>query len=115
MTPARPSPATPPGLRVRHAATFWQRLGGLLALPRLTSGEALHLAPCGSVHTCFMRYAIDVVYLDAQGRVLKIVPGLRPWRFSACLGARSCLELLAGEAERLGLRPDDRPLATLMP
>lgn len=113
--PAHPSLAAPSALRVRHAATFWQRLGGLLALPRLTRGEALHLAPCGSVHTCFMPYAIDVIYLDAQGQVLKIVPELRPWRFSACLGARSCLELLAGEAERLGLRPGDRPLAALMP
>ena len=103
----------PPALKVRRATSFWQRLGGLLVLPRLAPGEALHLKPCSSVHTCFMGYAIDVVYLDAQGEVLKIVSDLKPWRFSACLGAHSCLEMLSGEAARLQLRPADRPLAAL--
>lgn len=95
-------------LRIMHAASFRARLLGLLALPRLQPGEALELKPCASVHTCFMRYAIDVLYVDRDGVVLKVVPALKPWRFSACWGARSTLELAAGEAERLRLRPGSR-------
>jgi uncharacterized membrane protein (UPF0127 family) len=92
-------------LRVLRADSFRSRLLGLLALPRLQPGEALVLKPCASVHTFFMGYAIDVVYLDRDDRVIKVVPALAPWRASACLGARATLELAAGEAERLQLRP----------
>jgi len=92
-------------LRVLRADSFRARLLGLLALPPLQPGEALVLKPCASVHTCFMRYAIDVVYLDRDDCVLKVVPALAPWRVSACLGARATLELAAGEARRLALQP----------
>lgn len=94
-----------PALRVLHADSFRARLLGLLALPRLQPGEVLVLKPCASVHTCFMRYAIDVVYVDRDDRVIKVVPALAPWRVSACPGARATLELAAGEAQRLALRP----------
>lgn len=110
-----PSPLHPtasrsarPTLRVIHADSFRTRLLGLLALPPLQPGEALALKPCSSVHTCFMRYAIDVVYLDRDHRVIKVVPALAPWRVSACPGARMTLELATGEAERLQLRPGSR-------
>jgi uncharacterized protein len=93
-----------PGLRIRAATRPHTRLLGLLALPPLGPAEALALHPCASVHTCFMGYAIDVVYLDRDDRVLKVVSDMRPWRFSACRGARTTLELAAGEAERLRLR-----------
>ncbi|MEO6276373.1 DUF192 domain-containing protein [Roseateles sp.] len=89
-------------------AGFRARLLGLLALPRLKPGEALAIKPCSSVHTCFMRYPIDVVYVDRDSRVIKVVPALAPWRLSACIGARMTLELAAGEAERLQLRPGSR-------
>ncbi len=101
-------------VQVIPATRFWQRLGGLLVRAPLATGQALHLEPCNSVHTCFMRYAIDVVFLDAQGRVMKIVPHLAPWRLSGCRGAHSCLELRAGEAERLGLRLHDRLPASFL-
>jgi len=94
-----------PVLRVHRAERFRERLLGLLARPRLGPGEALALAPCAAVHTCFMRYAIDLLYLDAQDRVIKRVDALPPWRASACPGARCTLELAAGEAGRLGLKP----------
>lgn len=96
---------TPDTLLVHEATSFRTRLLGLLALPRLQPGEALALQPCGSVHTCFMRYAIDVVYLDADDTVIKVVLALAPWRFSACRGARTTLELAAGEATRLQIHP----------
>jgi uncharacterized protein len=92
-------------LVVHRADGFVARLLGLLALAPLRRGEALHLMPCSSVHTMFMGYRIDVVFLDASGRVMKVVPHLRAWRAAWCRGARSAMELRAGEAARMGLVP----------
>jgi uncharacterized protein len=95
-------------LTFTHAHTFWQRLGGLLARPRLRAGEALVLAPCSSVHTCFMRYAIDVVFVDRTGIVLKVAPHLQPWRSAACWRAQAAIELLAGQAQAQGIHAGQR-------
>jgi uncharacterized membrane protein (UPF0127 family) len=56
-----------------------------------------------SVHTFFMRFPIDVVFLDAEERVLRIDANVRAWRLKACRGARSVLELAAGEARALSV------------
>jgi uncharacterized protein len=85
------------------ARSFFARLGGLLALPRLREGQALVLAPCNSVHTLFMRYAIDVVFIDKRGRVMKLVEHLQPWRAAACWRAHAAIELGAGQAQAHGL------------
>jgi uncharacterized membrane protein (UPF0127 family) len=63
------------------------------------------LRPASSVHTAFMRFAIDVVFLDREHRVLKVAAEVRPWRTAACRGARVVLELPAGEAAKRGLEP----------
>jgi hypothetical protein len=63
------------------------------------------LRPASSIHTAFMRFAIDAVFLDREDRVLKVAADVAPWRMAACRGARAVLELPAGEAERRGLRP----------
>jgi uncharacterized protein len=84
------------------ADSFLARLGGLLARPRLREGEALVLAPCTSVHTCFMRYAIDVAFIDKHGHILKLVEHLAPWRAAACWRAHAAVELAAGQARRQG-------------
>lgn len=89
-------------LHIVQARTFLARLGGLLARRPLRDHEALYLAPCSSVHTFFMRYPIDVAFLDRKGRVLKVVT-LAPWRVGACLGAHAALELRAGQAARRGV------------
>jgi len=81
---------------------------GLLGRKGLPSGEGLLLRPAGSVHTWFMRFPIDAVFLDGEGRVLKIAADLRPWRAAGCRGARAVLELSSGESERRGVRPGDR-------
>ena len=94
-----------PPLHVEEADTFLTRFLGLMGRGRLPQGQGLLLSPCSSVHMCFMRFSIDVLYLDDEGRILKIVPHLRPWiGLSLCPGARAALELAAGEAGRLGLR-----------
>ncbi len=75
----------------------WTRFVGLLGRSVLAAGEGLHIIPCQSVHCMFMRFPIDVIYLDRQRRVVKTVPALRPFRFSSGgRGAHSVLELPAG-------------------
>ena len=98
----------------RLAATFLTRLRGLLGRSGLGEGEGLLIRPTSSIHMFFMRFALDVAFLDRDGRVVKLVPGLRPWRMSFARGARSALELSAGEIERQKLHVGDvlQPLAT---
>ena len=79
------------------------RLRGLLGRPSLPAGEGLLIRPAPSIHTLFMRFAIDVVFLDAELRVLGVEEGLRPWRAAGCRGARAVLELPAGAAARAGV------------
>ena len=71
-------------------------------------GHGILIRPTWSVHTAFMRFAIDVVFLDADLTVLKIAQRLRPWRAAFRRRAHQALELRAGECERLGLRVGDR-------
>ena len=83
---------------VEIANTRETRNRGLLGRDRLDSGSALLISPCLAVHTAFMRFAIDAVYLDKAGRVVKVASDLRPWHFAdAARGARDVLELPAHE------------------
>jgi uncharacterized membrane protein (UPF0127 family) len=97
-------PNSPPRLAIRLADGFFSRLRGLLFAPALQPGQGLLIRPCAAVHTAFMRYAIDVVFLDRAGRIRRIVPRLAPWRTAASVGAYQTLELAAGEAARLELQ-----------
>ena len=81
-----------------------ERARGLLAREPLRRGQGMYLAPCRSVHSFGMPYVLDLVYIDRLGRVCKVVHGFRRWRVSMSLRAHGTLELLAGEARRLGLR-----------
>lgn len=90
--------------RLRVAHTHWSRLKGLLGTTNLPSGEGLWLAPCKQVHMIGMRYAIDVVFLDADRRVLRAVAGLQPGQISPKVaGAKSVLEFPVGTVARAGL------------
>jgi len=66
------------------------------------------LRPAWSIHTAFMRFPIDVVFLDADQIVIKIVPSLQSFKTASCRGAREVVELRAGECERRGLALGDR-------
>ena len=94
--------------RCRVAETFWARFRGLQLRAPLADDEGLLIRPCGSVHTLFMRFPIDVVFLDPELVVLAVRPGVRPWRAAAQRGAKAVLELPAGGAERAGLRAGNR-------
>jgi uncharacterized membrane protein (UPF0127 family) len=68
----------------------------------------LLITPCEGVHTWGMRFAIDVLYLNREKRVIKIRSNMRPWRLSLCLRARSVLELPAGTAHESGTKAGDQ-------
>jgi uncharacterized protein len=82
----------------------FSRLRGLMGRRELAPGEGLMLRPTPSIHTWFMRFPIDAVFLDADLRVLDVKPHLRPWRFAGRRHTRAVLELPGGEAQRLRLR-----------
>ena len=106
-------------LELRLATNFISRFCGLMLRAPLQAQQGLLLTGCPSVHTLFMRGAIDVIYLDASGTVRKCVPRLTPWRGSFSQTGRDeqgrrharaahTLELAAGTIERLGIRAGDR-------
>jgi len=90
------------------ADTTFRRLRGLLGKRELSPGDGVVLRPGWSIHTAFMLFPIDVVYISADQVVVKVVRNLKPWRASTCRGARDVVELAAGEAARRGLEPGDR-------
>ena len=85
--------------RVRVASSPADRTVGLLKTPEVRPGEGLWIERTPSIHMFFMRYPIDAVFVDAGGRVTKVVSNLRPWRVVWWAPrARDCLELRAGAA-----------------
>ena len=90
---------------VEIAATRASRRKGLLGRASLDPSAALVLAPCFAVHSAFMRFAIDVMFLNEDGTVRRIVP-LRPWRMAVSVGASAVVELAEGCSR--GVRAGDR-------
>jgi uncharacterized membrane protein (UPF0127 family) len=94
--------------RCTVAHRMWPRMRGLLGRRGLDSGEGLLIRPAPSIHTFFMRFPIDVVFLSRQGEVLKVAERVRPWRARSCRHSYAVLELAAGEAGRRGIAVGDR-------
>ncbi|MFZ5814759.1 MAG: DUF192 domain-containing protein [Bacillota bacterium] len=95
------------GERIARADRFAQRLLGLMFRRQLGDGEGLWIEPCQSVHTHFMRFPIDVIFVDRQQTVVKVIPAMQPWRFSPVVRqAFAVLELPAGAARSTA--PGDR-------
>jgi len=79
------------------ASSFFKRARGLLGKRAFTYGQALILKPCNSVHTYFMSFPIDVLFVNKNNTVIKIVTGLKPFRLSPiCLKSRLVIELPPG-------------------
>jgi uncharacterized protein len=95
--------ASPITIDIICARNFAQRAIGLLRRGPLSTRQGLLLHPCSAVHTCFMRYAIDVVFVDNCQRIVKLVATVKPWRFVICSDAFSTLELAAGQIHARGL------------
>jgi uncharacterized membrane protein (UPF0127 family) len=83
------------------------RRRGLLGRKALSPGEGLWITPCAAVHTCAMRFPIDLIYLDRSRRVKKVRHAVPPWRLSACLSAHSVLELAAHSIRQTQTSPGD--------
>jgi uncharacterized protein len=94
--------------RCTDAARPLARLRGLLGRASMGRDEGILLRPASSIHTAFMRFAIDAVFLDRDLKVVRVAADLKPWRMAGCRGARAVLELSSGESERRGVRPGDR-------
>src|SRR5687768_10188833 len=83
------------------AADSRARNRGLLGRSGIAAGSVMIIAPCNAIHMFFMRFTIDVVFVDRQGRVLRLYRGVRPWRVRAAIGAFAALELAAGAIDRV--------------
>jgi len=94
--------------QVNRTTNAWDRLRGLLGRPPLQIGAGLLIDPCPSVHTFWMSYPLDLIFLDAEFRLLKQVSALKPWRWANCNGARATLELAPGSLAQLALAPGDK-------
>jgi uncharacterized membrane protein (UPF0127 family) len=94
--------------RVERATSMRARLRGLLGRNSLPEGEALVIEPCSSIHTFFMRFAIDAAFVGKDGRVLRAIPDLRPWRATRVYpSAALVIELPAGTLQRTATAEGD--------
>ena len=81
----------------RVADGFWGRMIGLMFSKEMRNFDGLIIRHCNSVHTCFMRYEIDVVFFDKEYRIIKIIRNMKPWRITGFhFRASHVLELVAG-------------------
>ncbi len=97
----------------RVAASLRDRTVGLLATPGLSAGDGLLIERTQSIHMFFMRYPIDVVFVDRGARVTRHVAGLRPWRVVWwARGARDCIELPVGAIQASGTVQGDQLAVT---
>lgn len=89
------------------AGTFSQRLLGLMFRKGMKREEALVFYRAASIHTFFMRFPIDLVYLDKQNKVVKIYDALKPWKLAFCVKAFAVIELPAHKASQKSLKIGD--------
>ena len=89
------------------ADQFFLRLRGMLGRD-FSRFDALLIRPCSEIHTLFMAYPIDVLFIDKTGQVVRITENLRPWvPYAGACGARSVIELPAGKAGEWKIQPED--------
>jgi uncharacterized protein len=84
------------------------RLRGIIGWKSMRRGEGMLIRPTFSIHTMFVRFPIDAVFLDKEMTVVSIAHELKPWRFAGARKAKSVLELAAGECQRIRLERGDR-------
>jgi uncharacterized membrane protein (UPF0127 family) len=86
----------------------WRRFIGLMGRRELPAGAGLYLRPCSSIHMFFMRFPIDVAFVDNDLRVVRVYHGLRPWRMSRVVRrAKAAIELPSGALARAGVNVGD--------
>jgi uncharacterized protein len=94
--------------QAKEARTFFLRLVGLLNRDSLKKGEALILTPSNCIHTFFMRFAIDVLFLDKTGKIIQALPSFKPFRFSPlCHNSLRVIELPENTLQSTQTQPGD--------
>lgn len=93
---------------IKLADSFFKRFKGLMFRKDQLVEEGLWIIPCNSIHMCFMNFAIDAVFINKEGKIVKLVEELQPWRFVKPIPhAYSVVELPAGTIKKLGLNLGD--------
>ena len=98
------------GREIAHleiARTTLQRVRGLLGRSGLPPGQGMLIERCSSIHTFFMKFALDVIFADSNWEVRRVVRDLRAWQLASALGASRVVELPAGALEGSDLAPGD--------
>ena len=96
-------------IQIKLADTFISRLKGLMFRRKPLDKEGLWIKPCNSIHMCFMFFPIDVVFLDKDKRVVRMVEELKPWRLIPPVAhSKSVLELPAGAIKQYQLKKGER-------
>ena len=93
---------------VELADTSKTRRRGLLGRDQMEQGSALMIVPCAAVHTAFMQFPIDLVFLDGDGFAVRTASHVQPWRVALALKARAVIELPAGRLDACEVKPGDR-------
>ncbi|GAA6136307.1 hypothetical protein NBRC116583_00540 [Arenicella sp. 4NH20-0111] len=88
--------------------TFWQRARGLIGQKALNSDDAMWFDNCSSVHMFGMQFALDIVFLDNNNRVMKVVENLKPWQVAMAMGAKRVVELKSGICTQKGIVSGDQ-------
>ena len=85
----------------------WSRMRGLLGRNIFDEGHGLLIEECWMIHTWFVKFPLDIVFIDRELRVRKTVAGLEPWKFTWCWASAHTLELPAGTLERISVDIED--------
>ena len=101
-------PTATPNFTVQMADSYFTRLRGLMGKKSMEDTGGLLLKRCSAVHTIGMRYALDLVFMDKSGKVLKCTEGVKPFRTASARGAYYTLELNQGMIQKQGIKVNDR-------
>lgn len=94
--------------QLERAQGTWQRMVGLLCHKGLNSEQALWITRCNAVHTFFMKFSIDCVFVDRTGRVKKVYHDVKPWKWAGPVwGATDVIEMAAGQARAKNIEVGD--------
>ena len=93
--------------QVQRTETIFERMRGLLGAAVLKPNTGLWISSCNSIHSFFMSFSIDVLYLDKNNTVVRVIEDMQPWRVNACWPARSVIELRQGQVAALGIQTGD--------
>jgi len=84
------------------------RFFGLMGKPPMPEGHGLLITPCSDIHSCWMRFEFDAIFIDKQGKVVDMIEKMKPWRLKFAKGARSVLELNGGVIAQSGTQVGDK-------